>query len=109
MRKVKIFIVSVLCLVFLTACGGKDEQPEGGQFPTGNESGQFPTGSTGGQQLDVVLDENDFPDIAAELSGGTFLGMQFYKGEPVQLWASGQRGAMPYPYICTGRTKRERP
>lgn len=79
----KILAVSVLCLVFLTACGGKeDEQPE---------SGQFPAGSTGGQQLDVVLDENDFPDIAAELDGGTFLGMQFYKGEPVQLWASRQR------------------
>lgn len=83
-KKFQILAVSVLCLVFLTACGGKeDEQPEGGQFPTG---------STGGQQLDVVLDENDFPDIAAELGGGTFLGMQFYKGEPVQLWTSGQRG-----------------
>lgn len=80
----KILAMSVLCLVSLTACGGKaDEQPEGGQFPAG---------STEGQQLDVVLDENDFPDIAAELSGGTFLGMQFYKGEPVQLWASEPQG-----------------
>lgn len=79
----KILAASVLCLAFLTACGGKeDKQPEGGQFPTGG---------TEGQQLDVVLDENDFPDVAAGLDGGTFLGMQFYKGEPVQLWASKPR------------------
>lgn len=80
----KILAMSVLCLAFLTACGGKeDEQPQGGQFPTG---------STEGQQLDVVLDENDFPDVAAGLDGGTFLGMQFHKGEPVQLWASDPQG-----------------
>ena len=83
MRNYKLFIVSVLCLAFLTACGGKDEPPE---------DGQFPEGGTEGQQLDVVLGEDDFPDVAAGLDGGTFLGMQFHKGEPVQLWASDPQG-----------------
>ena len=77
----KILVMSGLCLTLLTACSGKEDvQPESGQFPTADGSE--------GAQLDVVLDENDFYDVAAELSGGTFLGMQFYKGEPVQLWAS---------------------
>ncbi len=76
----KLLALSMFCLVILAACGRKEDgQPEGGQF-----SGE------GGGQLDVVLDENDFPDVSAELKGGSFLGMQFYKGEPVQLWASGE-------------------
>lgn len=80
----KILAMSVLCLTFITACGGREDgQPEGGQFPVGGAEGQ---------QMDVVLDGNDFPDVATELDGGTFLGMQFHKGEPVQLWASSQRG-----------------
>ncbi len=79
----KSLVVTMLCLVFLAACGGKEEeQPEGEQFSAGD---------TGGEQLDVVLDENGFPDVSAELKGGTFLGMQFYEGEPVQLWASKPR------------------
>ena len=83
MKKITIFIASVLCLALLAACGGKDEQ---------SEDGQFPAGGTGDRQLDVVLDEDDFPDVAAGLDGGTFLGMQFHKGEPVQLWASKPQG-----------------
>ncbi len=44
-----------------------------------------------GQPLDVAMDDNAFQNVSAELVGGRFLGMQFYRGEPVQLWASESR------------------
>lgn len=85
-------ILSILCLLLLTACGGKkEEQPEGGQSSgQGTESRQF-LDENSGVQWDVAVDRSNFPDVAAQIDGGTFLGMQFYKGEPVQLWASEPR------------------
>lgn len=81
MGKFKMLAVSLLSIFVLAACGEtEDKQPE---------SGQFPEEGPGEEHLDVVLDVNDFHDVAAELQGGLFLGMQFYKGEPVQLWAPG--------------------
>ena len=82
MGKIRMLAVSLSCLFLMAACGAKgEEQPQTGQFP-----------STGAEaQLDVVLDGDGFCDVAPELKGGAFLGMQFYKGEPVQLWASAPR------------------
>ena len=81
---IRMFCVLVCCLVFLAACRGNEEesmQPS----PSGTEGQPF---SPDGGNTDVAVDEEDFYDVASELSTGRFLGMQFWQGEPVQLWMS---------------------
>lgn len=68
-------VIMLFSLIFLMACGD-------------GESSQTDISAVDGQYLDFVLEESVFYDVAAELSGGQFLGMQYYQGEPVQLWAS---------------------
>lgn len=79
----RIFCILLSCLISLAACGsGKDEvQPS----PSGTE-GQ--PSSPDGKDTDIVVDKEDFYDVASELQRGRFLGMQIWQGEPVQLWMS---------------------
>lgn len=84
MGKARMMLASALCLGFLAACGAAEgEQPE---------TGQFPSSGAEGQRLDAVVGGDGFYEVASVLKDGKFLGMQFYKGEPVQLWASEPAG-----------------
>ena len=81
------FIVLLGCAL-LAACGpGETGQPS----ISGGEELSF-LSAGGGKGLEVMVERSDFYDVAPELKGdyrdGTFLGMQFYQGKPVQLWAS---------------------
>ena len=79
----RIFCILLSCLICLAACGsGKDEvQPS----PSGTEG--LPS-SPDGKDTDIVVDKEDFYNVASELQRGRFLGMQVWQGEPVQLWMS---------------------
>lgn len=87
------------CLLFfggcmlLAACGKKEPQP-----PSFTEEGElsFFT-ATGGEGIELRVERSGLYDAAPELQGqydmmemddGKSLGLQFYQGEPVQLWRS---------------------
>lgn len=98
-----IFCILLSCLIALAACGGKekDAQPS----PSGTE-GQ--PSLSGGDNTEVEVDEEAFYDVASELKKGRFLGMQYWQGEPVQLWMSeptaedGQAVVSVYMYYRDG-------
>lgn len=91
-RFVRCFNILLGCML-LAACGTKEVvQPS----PSEGEGLSF-FSDGGGENLDVAVESAAFYDVMAELKGpneessfddGKFLGMQFYHGEPVQLWAS---------------------
>ena len=78
----QIFCILLCCLIFLAACGGNEE--ENVQPSLSGTEGQ--PSSPDGKNMDVAVDEDAFYDVASELKGGRFLVMQFWQGEPVQLW-----------------------
>lgn len=88
----RIFCILLSCLISLAACSRtEDAQPS----PSGTEDAHpSPSGTEGlpsfpdGENTDVAVDEDAFYDVASELKDGRFLGMQFWQGEPVQLWMS---------------------
>lgn len=71
----RIFCILLCCLIFLAACGRNEEESAQPSFPDG-------------ENTDVAVDEDKFYDVASELKNGRLLGMQFWQGEPVQLWMS---------------------
>lgn len=79
------FIVFWGCMLLLSACGPKDESVQ--PSPSVDEALSFLSGG-GGENPDVKVENNAFYDVASELKDGKFLCMQFFQGEPVQLWAS---------------------
>ncbi len=103
----RIFCILLSCLISLAACGRNEEenvQPS----PSGTEvQPSFPDG----EATDVAVDEEAFYDVASELKNGRFLGMQFWQGEPVQLWMSksvGEDGkAFASVYMYRGDGTRE--
>lgn len=73
MKRFLRFISMALCCVMLSACGLAfgAEQAEG-------DEGQF----------DILADSSDIIGVEESGEGDTkFMGMQFYRGEPVQIWA----------------------
>ena len=88
-RVIQGFIAFFCCMLF-AACG-PEETVQPSPSPQEGEGLSF-LSAGGGKGLEVMVERNDFYDVASELKGdyrdGTFLGMQFYQGEPVQLWAS---------------------
>ena len=95
-RKIfKSFIIFFGCILLFAACGPK-ETVQLSPSPQEGEGLSF-LSAGGGEGLNLVVEKNGFYDVAAELKGpyddstyddGMFLGMQFYQGEPIQLWAS---------------------
>lgn len=80
----RIFCIFISCLISLAACGGNEEENVQ-TSPSGTEG---PPSSPDGENMDVAVDEDAFYDVASELKRGRLLGMQFWQGEPVQLWMS---------------------
>lgn len=110
----------LLSLMLLVACGEKETlQPS---LPGGKELAFLSAGE--GADMELTVETGVLFDAAPELKGaygkGKFLGMQFYQGEPVQLWASapgtenGQETVTVYMYRqdgsreeCIGRVDRQ--
>jgi len=110
MRKKGIMILCMLFCLLLAACGGRDESGGGKESGTQDESG--PTQSSDSQRQEdrsegyydlltttrqafdlLASDWKEVFRVEGRKYGGrpAFLGMQFYQGEPVQLWSA----AMP--------------
>lgn len=91
-KSIKCFIMLWGCML-LTACGaGEPLQPS----PSGEGELSFLT-ATGGEGIEIKVERTDLYNAAPELKGkydtatiddGKCLGLQFYQGEPVQLWTS---------------------
>lgn len=93
-RLFKSLIILLGCMLLFTACGPKEEAVQPSASVHEGLSFLF---DGGGENLDVAVENNAFYDVASDLKGpydestsddGKFLGMQFYQGESVQLWAS---------------------
>lgn len=85
-KKRNLFRISctlLCCLLSLAACGGNEEDVQ--PSPSGTEE---PSSIPDGEETDAAVYDGDFYDVASGLQGGKFLGMQFWQGEPVQLWMS---------------------
>ncbi len=95
-----------LCMAFLVACGGETEEgsheetEEGRTEMAGEEGTGSEEGKSGPQGSEGVTDSREtgkYQDLTAqtqrlfsqeELGRGMSLGMQYYQGEPVLLWAA---------------------
>ena len=96
----RIFCIFSCCLFILAACGRNEEEMQ--PSPSGTED---QSSVPDGENMDVAVEEEAFYDVASELNRGRFLGMQFWQGEPVQLWMSeavGEGEASVYMYRKDG-------
>ena len=94
------FCIFSCCLFILAACGRNEEEMQ--PSPSGTED---QSSVPDGENMDVAVEEEAFYDVASELNRGRFLGMQFWQGEPVQLWMSeavGEGEASVYMYRKDG-------
>lgn len=91
-RSLKCFIMFWGCML-LAACGAGETMPPS---PSGEEDLSFIT-AIGGEGIEIKVERTDLYNAAPELKGkydtttiddGKCLGLQFYQGEPVQLWTS---------------------
>lgn len=91
-RSLKCFIMFWGCML-LAACGAGETLPPS---PSGEEELSFYT-ALGGEGIELKVERTDLYDAGPELKGkddtitvddGMCLGLQFYRGEPVQLWTA---------------------
>lgn len=78
-RKARVFQAAVLlafCVMLFAACG---RDREASRAETGTEV----------VRKDILVTDAAFYDVAEQDDSLKFLAMQYYQGEPVQLWASG--------------------
>lgn len=113
MRKMKRIAVWLLCCIFLVACGGGEKENVG-------QSGPAASKDNAGQKddveayYDIATDTEQFFDalsldweqiMEAEIKKArtSFLGMQFYQEEPVQIWGVVEAASLTMnAYLCMG-------
>lgn len=115
MRKMKRIAAWLLCCIFLAACGGGEREnvEQSGPAASKDNAGQKEKDDTEAY-YDTVTETEQFFD-AQSLDWGkvmgtekiimrtTFLGMQFYQEEPVQLWSAVESDSSTMNvYLCMG-------
>lgn len=109
MRKIYLIAVLLLFCIFMAGCGGK-ELPQNNLHQFLQENGESAAGGipAEGNDLPAPAERTEYYEIAVDaerifdweqkgeeallaLQKAEFLGMQFYQGEPVQLWQEPNR------------------
>lgn len=119
MRRMKYIAVCLLCCIFLAACGGREDEDAGqsgsaGQSSASKDNAGHKEKGDAEAYYDIVTDTEQFFDVLSldweqvmGTEGGitrtTFLGMQFYQEEPVQLWGVVElESSTMNAYLCMG-------
>lgn len=113
MGKMKRIAVWLLCCIFLAACGDGEKNAEQSGSAGQQEHSVHENSGNAEEYCDIAIETEDFFDALSldwgQIAGTAekkrtrlmFLGMQFYQGEPVQLWGV-QYADLMNAYLCMG-------